>query len=109
MENTSEAMELKAEPKRGVSAQFVTITVTVTNKSNKDVSQGNVGLQDSDTGDSGGAYFGYIRGGGGSDTRTVSLRGGVEIVLAHFEASDGSSWTGSGAFQNATHIKMNLN
>ena len=114
MSKTAIFLEFSSQPARGsiardVDAKWVNCTVTVTNKSKTDVKQGNVALQDSDTGDTQGAYFGYIRAGGGSDSRTVSLKGGWEIVLVHFEGSDGSSWTGSGSGNNSTDLTINLN
>ena len=98
----------KAKKVKTPGARWVNCTVTVNNKSAIDVSDGNVALQDSETGSTAGAYFGYIRA-GSSDTRMVSLQGGFEIILVHFNGSDGSSWTGSGAASNATELILNLN
>lgn len=108
---TMNNLELQSSDRKRLasdSSGYVTIYVNIHNKSKKNVTSGNVGLKDNDSGDTQGAYFGAITA-GSRDSRAISMLGGVETIAAHFEAADGSGWTGFSSGKDLTEINIGLN
>lgn len=102
----SAKFEMHSAPPQ-LKALGLTITVTLINASKIDVAKCEVGLQDSQTGDSRSVYFGRIPA-GRSSSGSTDLAGGADVIVAKCDGSDGSGWFGTWGAKDATNIEITL-